>query len=187
MDSTLRLMAAEAKELRPGGETIVARLADVLVVQAVRAWLQTDSTAHPGWLRALRDPQIGRAVALAHREPERDWSVASLAAEATMSRSGFSARFSQIVGEPAMHYVTRVRMRVAERRVIAAADHFAAGNNDRADGRVGRDLSRAETAEREGVAHERFVGGAHVRGRRRAVDRRGRELPRVIPVQTDCR
>lgn len=117
LQSTLRLMAAEARELRPGGETVVTRLADILVIQTIRAWIEKDPAARTGWLGALRDPQIGRALALLHREPARAWTVASLASEAAMSRSAFAARFTALVGEPAMRYVTRWRMHVALERL----------------------------------------------------------------------
>ncbi|HSC86726.1 MAG TPA: AraC family transcriptional regulator [Polyangiaceae bacterium] len=113
MRSTLQLLAAECRELRPGGEAIITRLADVLVVQAIRTWMERDPSARTGWLAALHDPRIGRALLLVHREPARDWSVESLATEAGMSRSGFAARFTELVGEPAMQYVTRWRMLVA--------------------------------------------------------------------------
>jgi AraC-like DNA-binding protein len=113
LQSTLRLMAAEAQELRPGGETIITRLSDILVIQAIRSWIAEDSTVHKGWLGALRDRQIGRAILLIHRDPARAWTVASLAAEVAMSRSAFAARFTELVGEPAMHYVARWRMHVA--------------------------------------------------------------------------
>jgi AraC-like DNA-binding protein len=114
IQSTLRLMAAEARELRPGGETIVTRLADILVIQAIRAWIEQDPAAQTGWLGALKDHQIGRALTLIHREPAHDWSVASLADEVAMSRSAFAARFTQLVGETPMYYVTRWRMQVAQ-------------------------------------------------------------------------
>lgn len=113
LQSTLRLMAAEARAMQPGGETVVTRLADVLVIQAIRSWLLDDPEAQVGWLGALRDAQIGRALALIHRAPARPWTVAALAAEVAMSRSAFAARFTELVGEPAMHYVARWRMRVA--------------------------------------------------------------------------
>ena len=66
---TLRFMAAEARELRPGGETVITRLADILVIQAIRSWIARDPAAQTGWLGALRDQQIGRAIALVHRDP----------------------------------------------------------------------------------------------------------------------
>jgi len=117
MQSTLRLMAAEAMELRPGGETVITRLADILVIQAIRSWIQEDPTAQTGWLRALQDKHLGRAIMLIHRNPEHPWTVASLASEAAMSRSAFAARFTELVGEPAMHYVARWRMHLALTRL----------------------------------------------------------------------
>ncbi|HQP44554.1 MAG TPA: cupin domain-containing protein, partial [Thermoanaerobaculales bacterium] len=75
VQSTLRLMAAEARELRPGGETVITRLADILVIQAIRSWLASDPTARTGWLGALQDKKIGRAIALIHRDPTQSWSV----------------------------------------------------------------------------------------------------------------
>jgi AraC-like DNA-binding protein len=113
MQSTLRLMAVEAREMRPGGETIVTRLADILVIQAIRSWISKDPAAQTGWLGALQDKQIGRALALVHRDPAKPWTVESLASEVAMSRSAFAARFTSVVGEPAMHYVARWRMNVA--------------------------------------------------------------------------
>ena len=117
LQSTLRLMADEARELRPGGETVVTRLADIMVIQTIRAWIEMDPAAQTGWLGALRDRQIGRALASVHRDPVRAWTVASLASEAAMSRSAFAARFTELVGEPAMQYVTRWRMHVALERL----------------------------------------------------------------------
>lgn len=113
MHSTLRLIAAEGRDLRPGGEAVITRLSDILVIQAIRAWIADDPAGQTGWLRALQDPRIGRAMSLVHRDPARSWSVASLAREIAMSRSAFAARFTELVGEPVMQYVTRWRMQVA--------------------------------------------------------------------------
>ena len=113
IQSTLRLIAAEAKELRAGGETLITRLADILVIQAIRSWMARDTNAQTGWLGALRDRQIGRAIAMIHRDPARNWTVAGLAREIGMSRSSFAARFKELVGEPAMHYVVRWKVRAA--------------------------------------------------------------------------
>ena len=113
MYGVVRLMAAEAQELRPGGEAVITRLADILVIQAIRAWIDSDPAAQTGWLGAMQHPQIGRALALIHADPAREWSVATLRHELAMSRSAFAARFTQLVGEPVMQYVTRWRMYVA--------------------------------------------------------------------------
>jgi AraC-like DNA-binding protein len=113
IQSTLRLMAAEARELRPGGETIITRLADILVIQAIRSWMAMDPVAQTGWLGALQDKQIGHAILLIHRNPAEAWTVASLANEVAMSRSAFAARFKELVGASPMRYVTQWRMNLA--------------------------------------------------------------------------
>lgn len=113
MQSTLRLMASEASSRQPGGETIVTRLADILVIQAIRVWLVEHSESSQGWLGALNDDRIGPTLLQIHREPTKDWTVASLASVALMSRSAFAARFTELVGEPAMQYLTRWRMNLA--------------------------------------------------------------------------
>ena len=109
----LSMMAAETKRPKPGGEAVITRLCDILVIQAIRSWIDNDPGATTGWLGALRDPAIGQAIALIHRQPERDWTVANLAAAVAMSRSGFSARFSELVGQSVMQYVTQWRMSLA--------------------------------------------------------------------------
>lgn len=116
IQSTLRMIAAEVKEMNPGGETLVTRLADILVIHAIRFWMANDSSAQTGWLRALHDPQIGHAISKIHRNPGKSWTLELLASEASMSRSAFAARFTELVGESAMRYVTRWRMHAAETR-----------------------------------------------------------------------
>ena len=113
IESTLRFITTEAREPRAGGDTVITRLADILVVQAIRAWLARTPSAQTGWLAALRDKQVGRAIALIHRYPERDWTLVSLASQVGMSRSAFAARFTELVGEPAMQYATYWKMHAA--------------------------------------------------------------------------
>ncbi len=117
LQSTLRLMATEAKDLRPGGETVITRLADILVIQAIRSWIAEDPAAQNGWLGALQHPQIGRAILHVHRDPAYRWTVESLASKAAMSRSAFANFFKELVGESPMQYVTRWRMLVAMKRL----------------------------------------------------------------------
>jgi hypothetical protein len=106
-------MAVEARGFRALGEAVITRLANVLVIHAIRCWIETAPAARTGWLGALQDKEIGRALALIHRDPARDWTIASLASELALSRSAFAARFTEIVGEPAIRHVTRWRMQVA--------------------------------------------------------------------------
>jgi AraC-like DNA-binding protein len=92
---------------------VITRLGDILVIQAIRSWIESDPAAQTGWLGALQDRQIGRAITLIHRDPARVWTVESLADELAMSRSAFAARFTELVGEPVMRYVARWRMHLA--------------------------------------------------------------------------
>jgi AraC-like DNA-binding protein len=114
---TLRLMADELTRAQPGAEAVATRLSDILVVQAIRSWLEHDPTARDGWLLALHDDRVGRALEAMHTEPGRDWSLEQLARTATMSRSAFSARFTGLVGEAPMAYLTRWRMNLAASRL----------------------------------------------------------------------
>jgi AraC-like DNA-binding protein len=122
LSDTLRFIAREAESLRPGGETVITRLADILAIQMIRHWIDTTADVDSGWLAALRDEHLGRAIAAIHRRPGDDWTLASLARAAAMSRSAFSARFTQVVGEPAMRYLTRWRLQVARRELREGAD-----------------------------------------------------------------
>jgi AraC-like DNA-binding protein len=115
LEANLQFVASEMASGEPGFETIVSRLADILVVQGVRAHLAEKSGESKGWLRALVDPQIGRALSLIHEKPDDDWTVESLASEVGMSRSPFAARFAQLVEEPPLRYLTRWRMEKASR------------------------------------------------------------------------
>jgi AraC-like DNA-binding protein len=93
----------------------MTRLADVLVVYAIRWWLDHGTEECTGWLKAIRDPHVGRALAAIHRKPEDVWTVASLAKSVHMSRSVFFQRFTELVGTSPVQYLTRWRMNLAER------------------------------------------------------------------------
>jgi len=122
LNSTIRFIAQEARQRLPGSETIITRLADILVIQAIRTWIESVREQERGWIAALHDRQIGKAMTLMHRQPERDWRVASLAREIGMSRSGFSARFTALVGESVLQYLTGLRMQLAHRELLQSAD-----------------------------------------------------------------
>jgi AraC-like DNA-binding protein len=115
LEAVLRLLVAEYTQPGPGTVTITARLVDVLFIHIIRGWLEQQPEGSAGWLGAVRDPQVGRALALMHGEPRRDWTVESLAAEVACSRATFARRFRELVGEPPLVYLTRLRMDVAAR------------------------------------------------------------------------
>jgi AraC-like DNA-binding protein len=123
--STLGLISREASSLRPGGEIVMTRLADILVIQGVRTWLDSAPESEQGWLAALRDPQLGRALVAIHRYPQTDWTLAQLAAQAGMSRSAFSARFSARLGQSAMAYLGQWRLHLARARLMETTDPLA--------------------------------------------------------------
>lgn len=109
----LAAMAREACERRAGFAGILARLAEVVAASVVRGWVECGCGDATGWVAALRDPRLGRALAAMHREPGRDWTVARLAAEAGTSRSVFAERFLAATGMTPLRYVTELRMRLA--------------------------------------------------------------------------
>jgi len=122
VQSTLRLMGVEAGARRPGGETVVTRLADILVIQGIRSWIARTEAVEKGWLAALRDERIGRAILAMQREPGIGWTVESLARAVSMSRSAFAARFGALVGESPLEYLTRWRMQCAARDLRTGED-----------------------------------------------------------------
>lgn len=115
--STLQFIAREANGQRMGGETILTHLADILIIQTIRNWLETAPEARQGWLAALRDRHIGQALMAIHQQPGEPWTVETLAKKVNMSRSGFSARFSEMVGDSVKSYLTQWRMQVAKKRL----------------------------------------------------------------------
>lgn len=114
IDSLLALLAAEAAAAEPGMAAVTTRLTDTLFVLCVRHWLR-NATARGSWMAGLRDERVGRALAAMHRSPARAWTVAELAAAANWSRSPFAARFRELVGEPPLTYLARLRMQRAGR------------------------------------------------------------------------
>ena len=115
LNSTLRFLRKETKQTSLGSETIVARLIDVIFVEAVRTWLKDQPQGSAGWLGALRDPAIGAALGLLHKNPEKAWTVPSLAARVGMSRSPFAARFAALVGQSPMAYLKHWRLELSAR------------------------------------------------------------------------
>jgi AraC-like DNA-binding protein len=108
-------MRQELTALKPGGFLIAQQLASMIFVEALR--LHLDDAKGVGWLFALSDTHVGAAIAAIHREPERRWTVGALALEVGMSRSGFAARFAELVGDGPIEYLTRWRMLLAGRRL----------------------------------------------------------------------
>jgi AraC-like DNA-binding protein len=109
----VHVAVAESRDRRPGAQSILARLSELLFVEAVRRHLETLSAEETGWLAGVRDPAVGRALAAIHRRPAHPWSLENLAREAGASRSALADRFALLVGKPPMQYLTQWRMQLA--------------------------------------------------------------------------
>ena len=103
----------ESQAPGPGAHAMLARLAELLFVEAIRRYTQSLPPTQVGWLAALRDAHVGRALALLHAEPSRHWTVEDLAKEVGVSRTVLGGRFADFIGEPPMQYLTRWRLAIA--------------------------------------------------------------------------
>jgi AraC-like DNA-binding protein len=113
LPSLLDAMAAEVTADRVGAATVMTRLADVVITRVVRAWVEGRTEDTRGWLAAIRDPKLGRALAAIHQRPGETWTVDALADVAKTSRSVFAERFAEVVGMSPARYVARWRMHLA--------------------------------------------------------------------------
>ncbi|WP_285422323.1 AraC family transcriptional regulator [Pseudomonas sp. efr-133-TYG-103a] len=109
----LDAMERESLTLQPGHMGILARLAEVVAALIVRSWVADGCGSATGWLSALQDPQLGRAILMMHQHPGQNWTVATLANEANQSRSVFAQRFLLATGVSPLRYLTDLRMRLA--------------------------------------------------------------------------
>jgi AraC-like DNA-binding protein len=107
------LLADEITKDAPGQEAVLDRLLDLLLIAGLRSWFARPDGDAPGWYRALGDPVVGRAIRLLQSNPAHPWTVASLAAEAGISRAALARRFNELVGEPPMAFLTEWRLALA--------------------------------------------------------------------------
>ena len=114
----VELLAREVGGRGAGSRTAVARLIDLLLIVAIRAW-QPDT---PSWLAALHDPVVSRALALLHERPGEAWTLEGLAHEVHLSRATLARRFAAAVGEPPLAYLAGWRMDLAARRLRTSSD-----------------------------------------------------------------
>jgi len=107
------LLAEEIVKDEPGQEAVLDRLLDLLLIAVLRAWFARPGSGAPGWYRAYGDPVVGRALRLLHHNPAHPWTVAELAAAAPGSRASLARRFTELVGEPPMAFLTSWRLAMA--------------------------------------------------------------------------
>jgi AraC-like DNA-binding protein len=115
--SAVDLLGAELERPRPGADAIVPALLDMLLLYLLRAWYDEQAGHHTasGWAAALLDPAVSAALHALHHDPARPWTVETLGAEAGLSRAAFARRFSALVGQPPLAYLTWWRMTTAAR------------------------------------------------------------------------
>ncbi len=115
---TFTFAAQTLGEGDPGAATVLAKLSELLFVESVRRYLAALPPEETGWLAGLRDPAIGRALSLLHGRVAEDWTAEALAREVNMSRSAFAERFSDLLGQPPMRYLTAWRMQLARGQLL---------------------------------------------------------------------
>jgi AraC-like DNA-binding protein len=115
--STFQYAAEEVAAGRPGSETVLAKLSELLFVEAVRRYAEMLPASQTGWLAGLRDTHVARALALIHRDIVRSWTVDELGREVGLSRSALADRFIRLIGMPPMHYLASWRMQVAKQKL----------------------------------------------------------------------
>lgn len=113
LQQLIRLAVAESRAPRAGGETMLARLSELLFIEVVRNYCTTLPEETKGWLAGLRDELIGRTLSILHARPAEAWSLETLAKEVGASRSLLAERFHGYVGTPPMQYLARWRMQLA--------------------------------------------------------------------------
>jgi len=117
IESSFRFAANEVAAVRAGSETVLSKLSELLFVEAVRRYIATLPSEQRGWLAGLRDPFVGRGLALLHARPGHPWAADELAREVGLSRSAFAERFTGLIGEPPMRYLTLWRLQCAAQRL----------------------------------------------------------------------
>jgi len=118
----LRVGVRESAAARPGADSLLARVAELLFVDALRRYIDEMPPGGKGWLAGMRDPHVGRALALLHEQPGRTWTVDELAREVALSRSALAQRFAELVGEPPIQYLMRWRLALAARTLRSSEE-----------------------------------------------------------------
>jgi AraC-like DNA-binding protein len=116
----------ESHARRPGGEAMLARMSEMMFVDAVRRYADQLPAHSAGWLAGLRDRFVGRALALLHEQPAQDWTLDELGRRVGLSRSALHERFVQLIGVPPMHYLAQWRMQAAARLLLDTRASVAA-------------------------------------------------------------
>jgi AraC-like DNA-binding protein len=121
----LRLGVQESRAQKPGSQSLLAKLSELAFTEALRRYAQSNPPELKGWLAGLQDSYVGRALGLLHGQPTRGWTVEELAREVALSRSALAERFTDMIGEPPMQYLTRWRLTLAAQALRTGGDSIA--------------------------------------------------------------
>jgi AraC-like DNA-binding protein len=121
LENSIRYSIAGASATGAGGEAVLAKLCETLFVDTLRRYVGQLPERQTGWLAGARDPEIGKVLALMHRQPAEPWTIADLAREAGVSRSVLAERFRRYLGEPPVAYLTRWRMQIGARMLSSTS------------------------------------------------------------------
>jgi AraC-like DNA-binding protein len=130
LEASVRYALAEARSPRPGGEGVLAKLAEVLFIEVLRMFMHEQGSGRTGWLAGVHDRIVGAALTSLHKKPAYAWTLEELARAAGTSRSVLAERFQQLVGNSPMQYLTQWRMLLAAnllRHSDAPLSHIAEG------------------------------------------------------------
>lgn len=118
--NSIQFSVREAVGPGAGSEVVLAKLSEVLFLETLRRFIQDLPDHQKGWIAGARDPVIGEALALLHKNPGRDWTVESLARQVGVSRTRFAERFRHFLGEPPMAYLARWRLKLAAEILVSS-------------------------------------------------------------------
>jgi AraC-like DNA-binding protein len=121
LENSIRFSVDGADAASAGSEVVLAKLSEVLFVETLRRYIALLPEHQTGWLAGARDPEVGKTLAMMHRDPARPWTIADLARQAGISRSVLAERFRHYLGEPPMSYLTRWRLHLGAQRLLATS------------------------------------------------------------------
>jgi AraC-like DNA-binding protein len=125
LENSIRFSVNAADSSVAGGEAVLAKLSEVLFVETLRAYIAQLPAEQTGWLAGARDSEVGKTLALMHRNPAHPWTIASLAKEAAVSRSVLAERFRYYLNQSPMAYLTRWRLQLGA-QMLASTSHSVA-------------------------------------------------------------
>ncbi len=125
LENSIRYSVGSADTSTPGSEAVIAKLSEVLFVEALRRYITVLPPEQTGWLAGIRDPEVGKVLALLHRKPAHPWTIAELANDVGISRSVLAERFRRYLSETPIAYLTRWRLQLGAQMLKSTSSSVA--------------------------------------------------------------